>query len=39
MDVSDLKSLFAEVKKRMIFGDAKTVLGEIVKALTGGGGH
>jgi hypothetical protein len=23
----------------MIFGDAKTVLGAVVKALTGGGGH
>jgi NAD(P) transhydrogenase subunit beta len=31
--------LYSADNTLMIFGDAKTVLGEIVKALTGGGGH
>ena len=31
--------LYSADNTLMIFGDAKTVLGEVVKALTGGGGH
>ena len=31
--------LYSADNTLMIFGDAKSVLGEVVKALTGGGGH